>query len=246
MIAALRDPSLPVADTVIAKHAQLFPELAALACDEQASTAELLVLRTPTTRFAIALTAAPLAWSELLGPCDAAWYWPEAAASLRPHAAQLSLTAENASGDAIDMMLALTRVTAAVADVAQALGIYLRGARQVHKVEDFVSEAQTATREQLPLYLWVRFSISEESDATLTLATSGMVAFELMEVEFPHCSLDAQTLMDRAFNIAHYLLERGPVLAHGHTIGISATEKFRVSHVRSLRGDALVYRLEQT
>ena len=108
-----------------------------------------------------------------------------------------------------------------------------------------MGEAEGATREMLPLYLWVRFSITQEKDQTFTLCTTGLGDLELMEVEFPHVALDAQTLMDRAFNIAHYLLDHGAVLADGHTIGISADEKFTVNHAPSLRdAGSIVYRLK--
>jgi hypothetical protein len=242
---ALADLSLPSAEAVCATYAESFPEAGALKVDPEHTSADTLALRTPTTSFFVGLLPTPIASAELADATGAAWYWPEAAETLRGHRAQAVVSATSAGGDCIDLMLTLTRVVAAVAATAQALGVYVGGAALVHKVDDFVSEAGPATREQLPLYLWLRFQLSEAEDGSLTLYTFGLSQFELMELEFAPSRLDPQTLMDRAFNISHYLLDHGAVLSDGHTIGTSADERFRVRHAASERaGHPKVYRIE--
>ena len=239
---------MPDAQDLLAAYAKNFPDAGklVLAPATDAQTGDALSLRTATCSFAIGLMPTPLPWSELASAAASAWYWPEAAVTLRPARAHAVVSVRSESADAIELMFAITRVVAALALTSSALGVYLGGAEQVHKVEDFVSEASTATREQLPLYLWVRFELAEQSDGTISLFTHGMSQFDLMEVEFPRSTLEPQTLMDRAFNIAHYLLEQGPVLSDGHTIGTSANEKFRVTHQASERPQhkERVYRLE--
>jgi hypothetical protein len=231
---ALSESRLPDPTEICRAYASSFPNAAPLTSSEAGtSDSDQLSFASQACSFTVALIRAPIAWSDLSDPCDAAWYWPEAAETLRPQRGHLLVTASSATEDAIALMLSLTRVLAAVAQCSAALGIYLGGARLVHKVADFVSEAEGASRELLPLYLWVRFSIREEPGGTLSLTTTGLADLELMELSFPHAALDGQTLMDRAFNIAHYLLDRGPVLENGHTIGISADEKFHVTHVPS-------------
>ena len=243
---ALSESRLPTPQAVCSAYQKSFPEAGTLSLDAEASHGDLLTLHTPTCSFAIALVRAPISFSELSDPCAAAWYWPEAADMLKQQRGHLLITASSKSTDAIELMLALTRVVASVAQCVPALGIFLSGAKQVHKVEDFVSEAEGATRELLPLYLWVRFTLNNERDGSTTLYTTGLADLELMEVEFPLAQLDPQTLMDRAFNIAHYLLDHGAVLAHGHTIGISNDEKFKVSHAPALHDPGrLVYQLKQ-
>ena len=244
---ALSESRLPTPESVCSAYVKSFPSAGKLSVDAAATDGDLLTLRTPTCSFAIALVRGAIPASELSGPCAAAWYWPEAADTLKQHRGHLLITASSSSSDAIELMLALTRVVASVAQSAPALGIFLAGAKQVHKVEDFVSEAEGATRELLPLYLWIRFTLSEQGDGTTTLYTTGLADLELMEVEFPRAQLDPQTLMDRAFNIAHYLLDHGAVLENGHTIGISADEKFKVVHAPSLNDpERLVYQLKQS
>lgn len=242
---ALHESRLPDAQAILRAYTKSFPEGAKLSVEGEAD-GDLLNLRTPTSSFGVALVRAPISADELRAPCAAAWYWPEAQQTLQAQRGHLLITATSQSADAIELMLSLTRVVAAVAQASAALGIYLPGAKQVHKVEDFVSEAEGATRELLPLYLWIRFTLADEQDGSITLTTSGLADLELMEVEFPRARLDAQTLMDRAFNIAHYLLDNGAVLENGHTIGISAEEKFKIAHAPSLHEPGrLVYQLKQ-
>jgi Domain of unknown function (DUF4261) len=243
---ALSESRLPTPEDVCSAYRKGFPEAGTLSLDAAASHGDLLTLRTPTCSFAVALVRAPISFGELRDPCAHAWYWPEAADTLKQQRGHLLITASSTSADAIELMLALTRVVASVAQSAPALGIFLSGAKQVHKVEDFVSEAEGATRELLPLYLWIRFTLNDEGNGSTTLSTTGLADLELMEVEFPRARLDPQTLMDRAFNIAHYLLDHGAVLEHGHTIGISTEEKFKVNHAPSLHdAGRLVYQLTQ-
>jgi hypothetical protein len=245
---ALSESRLPDPSAVCRAYATSFPDAAPLTASSApgaASDSDLVSFATPACSFTVAVVRAPIAWSDLSDPCDAAWYWPDATETLRAQRGHLLITASSATEDAIALMLSLTRVVAAVAQCSPALGIYLGGACLVHKVADFVSEAEGASRELLPLYLWVRFSIREEPDGTLSLATTGLADLELMELTFPQAALDGQTLMDRAFNIAHYLLDHGAVLEDGHTIGTSAQEKFRVTHVPSLRDSGkLVYQFK--
>ncbi|MFM2418126.1 MAG: hypothetical protein RL385_2849 [Pseudomonadota bacterium] len=231
----LRTPLLPDASALASAFAALFPDLSRL--KPELGDNERVVLRAPGALFSMSLVREPIAWDTLSYACDAAWYWPDAKGTLRPHTAHLRIVAESTDQNAIALMLSLTRVVAAALEASDALGVYLPGAQQVHRRDDFVSEAKGASAELLPLYLWVRFSLSQEDDGSTTLTTTGLAELEQMEVEFPRARIEPQTLMDRAFNIAHYLLDHGPVLAHGHTIGISNDERFMVRHVPSLRGD---------
>lgn len=245
IVVALADRALPAPEAVCAAYVENFPEAGPLRIDAQRTSADTLALRTPNTTFFVGLMPAPLPASELADPAAAAWYWPEAAATLKQHRAHAVVSAETETLDPIDLMLTLSRVVAAVAACSSSVGIYVGGAKLVHKVDDFVSESITATREQLPLYLWLRFDLSETTPGALALFTTGLTQFELMELEFAASLLDPQTLMDRAFNIAHYLLDHGAVLSDGHTIGTSADERFRVRHGASVRPDhAPVYRIE--
>jgi hypothetical protein len=230
---ALRQPELPVPHALERTYAARFPTCSALTAGAHTSETT-RVFETASASFLFTLSPSPMPWAELEGPCETAWHWPQATKRMKAHAAQLTVSASSHTLDATDLMLELTRVIAAAALCTPAVGVYWRGATQVHDIKSFISEAVNASRAQLPLYLWLRFGLAREDDETTSLYTTGLAELELMEVELPHSTLDPQTLVDRAFNVAHYLLERGPVLEDGHTIGISETDKLEVKHSPSM------------
>jgi len=244
LLVPLSEARLVDAETLLRAYASTFPGAGALKHVPDESDADTLSLRTATITFKIGLLPSPIPAAQLDAAVEAAWYWPEAARALSRSRACAVISAQTEHADAIDSMFAITRVAAAFASVSSALGVLVPGAGLVHRVDDFVSEAATASREQLPLYLWVRFQLAEQADGTISLYTTGLAQFGLMELEFPHSPLEPQDMMDRAFNVAHYVLERGPVLSHGHTMGTSANEMFHVTHGASERdGHPAVVRL---
>ncbi len=230
---ALRLPELPLALALSDAYAERFAAAPPLIAREK-EEGNRRTLDTPSASFSVALSPGPIPWAELEGPCQTAWHWPHATRKMKAHAAHLQISASSSSLGPIDLLLSLTRVVAAAALITPAVGIYWPGATQVHDVKSFVGEALNASREQLPLYLWLRFGLAREDDGSTSLYTTGLAAFNLMEVELPHSQLDPQTLVDRAFNISHYLVDRGPVLEDGQTIGISADEKFEIRHAPSM------------
>ena len=193
----------------------------------------------------LTLIRAPIPWGDLEGPARAAWHWPEAADRLKTHLAHVIVAVLAPGRDRISTMLLLTRVVAAVAATADASGVYWGEGPVVNAPDDFIEEAKRTSREQLPLYLWLAFQLSRNPDGTFTLATSGMRSFGFMELELVALREKPATLVDRAFNFAHYLLDHGPVLKDGDTIGLSAQERFRIRHVPSAgEPSRTVYRIE--
>ncbi len=229
---ALNDAVLPDPNGVRRTFQDGWPDDPSLAASQE--EAEAFSLDGSDVSYIVALVRAPIPWSDLEGPCETAWHWPEARAELEQHNAHLIVTASSARLDAIDLMLGLTRTVAAVALCSAAAGVYWGGGTQVHPMDDFVEQSQQMSREYLPLFLWLRFGLASEEDGTSSLFTTGLAELELMEIEFPHSSLDPETLIDRAYNFAHYLLDNGPILEDGNTIGGTPEEKFRVRHVPSM------------
>lgn len=193
---------------------------------------------------AIALVIAPIAPSDLEGACAMSWQWPDADKVLQPHRQHLIVTISGKTDDKIVVTLELTALIATLIKVVEVIGVYWGNAGVVHSPVIFGVQAQKMSREFLPLYLWVNFSGTNNGDGTHTLTTTGMKAFGLMEIEALNSSRSAKELLDRVFNVCHYLLDHGPVLKDGDTIGMSATEKIRVQHKPSnWVENRLVYRL---
>jgi hypothetical protein len=66
-----------------------------------------------------------------------------------------------------------------------------------------------------------------------------------VEIEIPRIDMEPGELREWLLNITYYLLENGPVLEHGQTIGMSAEQQIRIRHCPSSFGNpGTVIRLE--
>jgi hypothetical protein len=246
---ALRHAELPQAPKVEAFLRDAWPALGA--CVEGAgSESGVTGLRVSLPGDGLALAAlmpVPIPWSDLDAPARAAEaYWPEAAAALTGHEAHAIVTAQLPGADAIELALFLTQAIAAVTAAADAaVGVYWGDGAVVQQPAAFVAQARQMSREYLPLYLWLGFYGHRAPDGRLSLATHGMGAFALMDVEVVGGPRTAHVMLDRAFNAAHYLLDHGPVLRDNDTFGLSAEERILVRHAPSMTDPSrTVYRLE--
>ncbi len=190
----------------------------------------------------IGLIRAPIPEGDLQAACEVSLEWPEAAERLKEHRAHLICTV---SGPVEKKTAAyfLTKLVAALCVEVPAVGVYWGAATLVHDPVVFASQASEMSLEILPLYLWIRFAVAAQGD-TATLRTVGMRSLGFMELEIVGSSRSAEEIVGFAFNVCHYLLDNGPVLGDGQTIGMSAEEKVPVRHTASfLDPDEKVYRL---
>ncbi|MCA9235728.1 MAG: DUF4261 domain-containing protein [Planctomycetales bacterium] len=186
----------------------------------------------------------PIPPAQLVGPCAAAWYWPDAAAAVSNHTAHLLLTLVDEGGTPIDRALAFTRWTAAVAAASDALGVFWGPSRAIHRPADFIDQAVQSSINDLPLYLWIDFRIEPVANATggpgfLRLYTTGLEALGQNELEVQHFVGEPQTLLSSAYNVAHYLLERKKVINDGDTIGLTEEVQLTARRGPSMLGGEL-------
>jgi hypothetical protein len=65
-----------------------------------------------------------------------------------------------------------------------------------------------------------------------------------MEVEVDKCKLSPEDLFEFVSNIAHYLIQSGPVIADGNTVGSDEDEQILVRHLPSMTDDTkTVYKI---
>ncbi|MEW6366386.1 MAG: DUF4261 domain-containing protein [Acidobacteriota bacterium] len=192
---------------------------------------------------AVGLIPAPIPAVDIQAACEASLLWPEAAHVLVKHTAHLICTV----GGTVEKKVAainLTKLVAAVTQSTSALGVYWGAANLVHSPAAFFGQAREMTEEFLPLYLWILFGLSG-AVGKVTLRTQGMASLGFMELEIVESDRDPPDIVEFAFNIAHYLLDRGPVLADGDTFGLSEEQKVLVCHAASIVDPAeKVYRLK--
>jgi hypothetical protein len=190
------------------------------------------------------LVEAPIPKEELLPMLRTSPYWQGDDALIMEHKAHLIVAA---SGEAEPKRLALilTRSVAAIlATTDTSIAVYWGAGTVITQKDAFCHFAKSATLDQLPLYSWIDFRCYPDGSG-YGLFTHGMKSLGFMEIKIPHSSGSAEDTVGLAFNIAHYLLDHGPIIKNGDTIGMSADQKLKITHVKSAHSrDENVYNLE--
>jgi hypothetical protein len=112
------------------------------------------------------------------------------------------------------------------------LGVYIGSAGLVHSPE-FWRANLDSEENACAADLWVHFGMESYEDGTTSLRTQGLAHFGLMELEIVRTRMPYEEMYERAREIAGYLIHEGPVLADGHTVGRTASEKIVVRHESS-------------
>lgn len=177
----------------------------------------------------------PVPWSDFEGPATCAWHWPDAVGVLRAHEAHLvvGVSAEGEAPKARAIRLTLL-TTAVCASMPSATAVYWGSGTTVSPADRFVELAKEMSPEALPLLSWVEFRTFPGSvRGTCNVFTTGLEALGLMEIEVRDAPHPPARVLERVMDVAAYLLESGPVLKDGDTIGTSATERLRIHHAPS-------------
>ena len=197
---------------------------------------------------ALALMPAPYPATDLEGPLITSWMWPPKPPieHVKQHRSHLLITMTGGSGDPIRRRLILTAVTALAAKQPGVMAVYWGEATLVVFPPVFVSMAETINSpEAPPLYIWVDLRAFRNKDGTTGLFTTGLAPLGHMEIEIPNVDMEPGELREWLLNIMYYLLENGPVLKHGQTIGMTAEQQLRIQHCASSFGHSgKVIRLE--
>ncbi|MDE2377384.1 DUF4261 domain-containing protein [Bradyrhizobium sp.] len=83
-----------------------------------------------------------------------------------------------------------------------------------------------------PFTLWVDI-LPFRTETGIGAVTMGLSAFAGREIEFETEKLTLRAMLDKVAGLAAYLVEHGPVVSDGDTIGSSETERFTVRHMTS-------------
>jgi hypothetical protein len=170
---------------------------------------------------AVTLVPKAVPWSQLEGPCATAWYWPTATAALQDHQAHLLVTLVDEGGKEIAKATALTQLVAGLAASSRSCGVFWGPGRLVHPPRAFLDQAAQLADDDLPLFLWVDFRVERTESGGTRLYTTGLEALGYTELEVVDFAGEPQTVLEYAYNIAHYQLSQSKVINEGDTIGLT-------------------------
>jgi hypothetical protein len=193
----------------------------------------------------IALMRAPIPWSDLEGPCQTSWLWKDADVALRDHTGHLIVTVLS-QDDPVEQSRLLTQVCASIlATCEQAPGVFWSNATLLIPSEVFQGFARDILPYGPPLQFWVDFRAVPSGKGKTSGFTTGMKALGHMEFETESASEPPEELRKRFLGLANYVLEHGPVIKDGDTIGEDAHERIQVVYAKSAFGHTgKVMRLE--
>ena len=165
--------------------------------------------------------------SELDGPCQTSLLWPSAADEIKRHRSHSIVTIS----DAPDLITASKLLTSAVVSFMaaheSAIGVYWCDSVAVHSKVVFTELATELLPDQLPAILWVDYRVNPAENGRATGFTQGMKSLGHKEIEAMDAHENAKELYDRLTGLVDYLLENGPVINDGDTLGESETERIR-------------------
>lgn len=192
----------------------------------------------------VAHMPAPVPWSDLEGPCATSLLWKDAAAEVQQHSDHLLLTVRSELEPLAAATLLTQLATAVLAAEPKAIGVYWGDGALVSPKTLFMEMAAELLPDP-PLLLWIDFRVFRGDRGQTQGFTQGMKAFGHLELETQAAPGEPSELFDRLVGFVGYLLENGPVVEDGHTIGNTAEEKIQVRHAPSSFGlEGTVMRLE--
>ncbi|HMO15499.1 MAG TPA: DUF4261 domain-containing protein [Pirellulaceae bacterium] len=187
---------------------------------------------------------APIPWSDLEGPCATSILWKNAASEVKEHSFHWIVTV-NGDLEPLSLSKLLTQATAAaMAACEEAIGVYWGNATLVIPKNIFIDFAKEVLPHGPPLHIWVDFRVGKDSDTSSSGFTAGMKALGHMEFETQRSPEPPGELRERFLALAGYVVEKGPVIRDGDTVGEDAEERIRVVYSDSSFGhDGKVMRL---
>ena len=188
-------------------------------------------------KFFYTLMPASIPWGELEGPCATAWYWPEASELMRKQTAHIIISIlpnPNSSLTLIDKAILLSKVTAAILYNTNSIGVYWGSGTVVNSKDVFIQKISDISRDNLPFELWIDLRLQRTKNDSFQFFTTGMKSFGHKEIEIRDSKMEGNEIFNFIHNIIGYLLENGPVIKDGDTIGGDENQKIRVKYGKSM------------
>jgi len=193
------------------------------------------VTRGKSTVGFLAHMPAPIPNGEAEENADGNFLWPNGKAEAARHRSHVIVTNLGADDQTpIQSAIAVSRLALAALKLFDGIGVYWGNASVCNSRQVFEEFCENMSEEHVPVPAWIRFQPVRASDDEVGLYTLGMRQFGLMEIEVDRCRRSPQDLFEFVADIAHYLIQSGPVIADGNTVGGSEKERILVRHRPSM------------
>jgi hypothetical protein len=166
---------------------------------------------------------------------DGNFLWPEGREEVSSHRAHVIVTNIGVGEQSpIQSAIAVSRLALVALRLFDGIGVYWGSASVCNSRAVFEVFCQDMSDEHVPVPVWLRFQLVRASAGGIGMYTLGMCQFDLMDIEVDRCTMGVSDLFEFVSNIAHYLIQSGPVIADGNTVGGTAEERILVHHRPSM------------
>ena len=193
------------------------------------------IMRGDNTVGLLAHMSIPIPDHEAEDNADGNFLWPNGKEEAAKHRSHVIVT--NVGGgdqEPIESAVTVARLALAALKIFDGIGVYWGNAGVCNSREVFEDFCEDMSEENVPVPVLLRFQLVRASDDEIGLYTLGMSQFGLMEIEVDGARMQAQDLFESICNIAHYLIQSGPVIEDGNTVGGSEDERILVQHRQSM------------
>lgn len=166
---------------------------------------------------------------------DHNFLWPNGRDEVAEHRSHV-IVANIGSGAQTPVQSAITvsRLALVALTLFDGIGVYWGNASVCNSREWFEHFCENMSEQHVPVPIWVRLQVVRASDDAIGMYTLGMHQFGLMDLEVDRCQMDLKALAAFVGDLAHYLIQSGPVIQDEDTVGESEDERVLVRHRPSM------------
>lgn len=202
---------------------------------------KVILLRIKGGTVMVGLIEAPRPRGTIDDLCPSAWYWRAACEATAAHKAHIFVSVLHTDLSKLDASLLQTDVIASLMD-SNAIASYWGASLQSR--DAFLKQSAQASADKPPIWLWVNFRFTHDLEKGVSLSTDGMEDFGLREIEAKDVNRSGRDVFILLMGMAQYLVQKGPVIKDGETIGDSPAQNIRVRQGPSYWREGLtVYRV---
>jgi hypothetical protein len=211
----LNDAALPGPDRLLEFAKSTYPEEFGDASGEL--NGDLMTLECLGQTLFIVLMPMPLPRSRLWE--SPSWRWPTVAEDVKGHKHHAIVGIVRDECSPVVRSALLTMLVASLLSSTDSIGVCWGSALAVNSRDFFIEQAKGLAAGKIPLPLWVDVYGKRRFFGRKNLRTVGMNDFGLMEIEVRGTRQSARHMFGVVFDMADYLLKKGPVIKDGDTIG---------------------------
>lgn len=200
-----------------------------LTVDDKESGKETSILVINNYRIAIANMPMPIPGDEIKSTAEYNYYWQNGVEEATKHKGHVILSIMDAGKNPVEENILFNKVATAILNNSKSLGIYIGSRTLLLKKDFYLTNSETMTEKDFPLYNWIYFGLRQENGKQ-SIYTYGLADFNKPEMEIIDSKHSLEELSEMMFNLAHYVIATDVTIKHGETVGMSETQKLEITY----------------